>query len=47
MCPVLIPTCSLAGYADMHGKVSERRIWHMLIDLVKVITLFWVRVNYG
>lgn len=26
---------SLAEYADLHGKVSERRIWHILIDLVK------------
>lgn len=26
---------SLSEYADLHGKVPEQRIWHMLIDLVK------------
>ncbi len=29
-------TCSLSEYADLHGHLSERRIWGMLIDLLKV-----------
>lgn len=33
----LVIFISLAEYADLHGKVSERRIWQMLIDLVKVL----------
>lgn len=35
---------SLAEYADLHGKVSERRIWHILIDLVKVCVA-WLQLR--
>ncbi len=31
---------SLAEYADLHGRIPEQRIWHILVDLVKVRGVF-------
>ena len=28
--------CSLSEYADLHGQLPERRVWGVLIDLLKV-----------
>ena len=48
--PAYLILIQFAEYADLHGKLLERRVWNILLDLTQVIIhshiVIHVEINY-